>query len=208
MKSAGNRQSNLVSRYLAAEREAAAEAESKIRRRSAKLKARLQKQRLKQAAAKVKLAKLRRTKKAAAAKAAKTATDAASAKAADAQEFGANSLGQGKANGGGPQERQKRLELLDRMRHLQPLPAQVEEYWAAFRAWWPAWVGKERGKVVGSELVAKIAEWKAAGGEKNLFAQWVAEQWEHCPPKVKAAAPKAKAKPKQTTKLEGHSVKL
>ena len=194
--------SNIITRLLAAEREAAAEAGAKIRRRNAKLKRRIAWQKARNAELKgIELA-ARQEKKAA-----EKAAEEVLAKAKVPQEFGAGALGQGKKNGGGPHERQKRLEFLDRMRYLYPLPADVEAYWEEFRAWWPAWVGQERGKTVGSELVAKMKEWKASGKDHNLFATWVQEQQVHCPAKPKAVAPK-KVKKKAALKPEATFVKM
>ena len=60
---------------------------------------------------------------------------------------------------------------------------------------------------MGSELVAKMKEWKASGKDQNLFATWVRAQQAHCPAKPKAVAPK-KVKKKAALKPEATLVKM
>ena len=122
----------------------------------------------------------------------------AAARAALPQNFDAKCLGQGKPNGGGPAQRQKRVEFLDRMWYLYPLPVELEQQWPAFRAAWPNWVGRTHGSTVGSFLADKMKDWEkqAKAGKTSRFPAFVKQQLQAMPAlgqTVKQAPHKEKA---------------
>ena len=184
----------LINRVLAAQRAQEQEATEKMRKRNHRIRVRDAKAQLARKKITNKLCKMRlkkREEKAAAA--AKTAAEA-KAKAATAQDFNPPELGQGRNNGGGKKEKARRTEFLDRMRHLHPLPPEVEKYWPQFRVWWPTWIGITKGKTTGSWIVQEMKAFEKTDGKTDPFAAWVKKQWRNNlasawkPPQTRKAA--------------------